>query len=94
MADYQVPPEYSRPQFPNHSEPRVWVITAGDSPIGTSVTRQILTHGDYALVGLVHSSLDRDECRREDFNAFLAEVEAHSDEGWGQRLKTFPLDFR
>jgi NAD(P)-dependent dehydrogenase (short-subunit alcohol dehydrogenase family) len=94
MTDNQLPPEYSRPQFPNHHEPRVWVITAGDSPIGTSVTRQILAHGDCALVGLVHSSLDRDECRREGYDAFLAEVEEHSDEGWGQRLKTAPLDFR
>ncbi|RMJ25478.1 hypothetical protein PHISP_03670 [Aspergillus sp. HF37] len=94
MTDNQLPPEYSRPQFPNHHEPRVWVITAGDSPIGTSVTRQILAHGDCALVGLVHSSLDRDECRREGYDAFLEEVEEHSDEGWGQRLKTVPLDFR
>lgn len=93
MTDTHLPPEFSR-QFPAHNEPRVWVITAGDSPIGISVARQILAHGDYALLGLVHSSLDRDECRREGFDAFLAEVEEHSDEGWGERLKTAPLDFR
>lgn len=85
------PPDSSRPQFPSHNEPRVWVITAGDSPIGTSVTRQILEHGDYALIGLAHSNLDRDECRLDEFEAFMAEVES---EGWGQRLKSIPLDIR
>jgi NAD(P)-dependent dehydrogenase (short-subunit alcohol dehydrogenase family) len=94
MSDTQPLPDYSRPQFPAHNEPRVWVITAGDSPIGISVTRQILNHGDYALVGLAHSRLDRDECRREGFEAFLAEIESHRDEGWPQRFKSSPLDIR
>lgn len=91
MTDHH---DHSRPQFPSHNEPRVWVITAGDSPIGISVTRQILAHGDYALLGLIHSSLDRDERRREEFDTFLAEVDEHHDEGWGDRLKSVPLDFR
>ncbi|PWY80944.1 short chain dehydrogenase/reductase family protein [Aspergillus sclerotioniger CBS 115572] len=92
MADNQPSPDYSRPQFPAHNEPRVWVITAGDSPIGISVTRKILMHGDYALVGLAHSSLDRDQCRRDMFDAFLAEIE--SNEGWAERFKALPLDIR
>lgn len=94
MTHNQPAPDYSRPQFPAHSEPRVWILTAGDSPIGISVTRHILMHGDYALVGLAHTYLDRDECRREEFGAFLAEVESHRDEGWVQRFKTVPLDIR
>ncbi|OOF91191.1 hypothetical protein ASPCADRAFT_134595 [Aspergillus carbonarius ITEM 5010] len=92
MADNQPSPDYSRPQFPAHNEPRVWVITAGDSPIGISVTRKILMHGDSALVGLAHSSLDRDQCRRDMFDAFIAEIE--SNEGWGERFKALPLDIR
>ena len=94
MTDTQPPHEYSSPQFPTHQEPRVWVITAGDSPIGISVTRQILAHGDYALLGLAHSYLPRDEGPRERFEAFLDEVEGHRDEGWGDRMKAVPLDFR
>ncbi|KAL4898607.1 putative short-chain dehydrogenase [Aspergillus ambiguus] len=94
MSDVHPSPDYSRPQFPAHNEPRVWVITAGDSPIGISVTRQILIHGDYALVGLAHSSLDRDECRREGFEAFRAEIESHRNEGWPERFKCSPLDIR
>jgi NAD(P)-dependent dehydrogenase (short-subunit alcohol dehydrogenase family) len=38
--------------------------------------------------------LDRDECRREEFGEFLAEVESHRDEGWVERFKTVPLDIR
>ncbi|EAW08713.1 short chain dehydrogenase/reductase family protein [Aspergillus clavatus NRRL 1] len=94
MTDNQPSPDYSRPLFPAHNEPRVWVITAGDSPIGISVARQILMHGDYALLGLAHTNLDRDACRREGFEAFLAEIESHSDEGWVQRFKAVPLDIR
>lgn len=84
----------SRSQFPSHSEPRVWLITAGDSPIGISVARQILAHGDYVLLGLAHTILDRDERRRDGFDAFLAEVEEHREEGWAQRMKSVPLDIR
>lgn len=84
----------SRAQFPSHTEPRVWLITAGDSPIGISVARQVLAHGDYALLGLAHSVLERDERRRNGFDTFLAEVEEHRDEGWKQRMKAVPLDIR
>ena len=94
MSDNPPFPESPRPQFPTHNEPRVWLITAGDSPIGISVTRQILAHGDYALLGLAHSSLERDECRREEFESFLAEIDSHSHEGWRQRFKSVPFDIR
>ncbi|KAJ5598495.1 hypothetical protein N7537_008579 [Penicillium hordei] len=87
------PPFDARAQFPSHNEPRVWLITAGDSPIGLSVARQVLAHGDYAFLGLAHSALERDERRRNEFEAFLAEAEHHGS-GWAQRLKTVPLDIR
>ncbi|KAJ5471138.1 hypothetical protein N7530_008495 [Penicillium desertorum] len=83
----------ARAQFPSHNEPRVWLITAGDSPIGLSVARQVVAHGDYAFLGLAHSALERDERRRDEFDAFLAEVEHHGD-GWAKRMKTVPLDIR
>lgn len=91
MADEYPLLDSSHPQFPSHNEPRVWVITAGDSPIGISLTRQILVHGDYVLAGLAYSNLERDECRREGFEAFMVEVEA---KGWTGRLKSIPLDIR
>ncbi|KAL4884059.1 hypothetical protein BJY04DRAFT_183868 [Aspergillus karnatakaensis] len=94
MTENNPSPDYSRPQFPSHNEPRVWVITAGDSPVGISVARQVLTHGDCALVGLAYSDIDRDDCRRDMFEAFQAEVEAHREEGWVERFKAVPLDIR
>ncbi|KAJ5669330.1 hypothetical protein N7462_010400 [Penicillium macrosclerotiorum] len=92
MDNYSYPDSHAH--FPSHNEPRVWLITAGDSPIGISVARQVLAHGDYALLGLAHSVLDRDERRREGFEAFLCEVKEHQDEGWDQRIKAVPLDIR
>ena len=94
MTENNPSPYYSRPQFPPHNESRVWVITAGDSPIGISVARQILAHGDSALVGITSSDLDRDACRRGMFEDFQAEVEAHRDEGWAERFKAVQLDIR
>ncbi|KAL4939565.1 hypothetical protein BDV06DRAFT_214176 [Aspergillus oleicola] len=94
MSENNPSPDYTRPQFPSHNDSRVWVITAGDSPIGISAARHILAHGDSALVGLAYSNLDRDECRRQMFEAFAAEVEAHRDEGWVERFKAVPLDIR
>ncbi|KAL2828211.1 hypothetical protein BDW59DRAFT_51607 [Aspergillus cavernicola] len=94
MTENNPSPNYSRPQFPPHDEPRVWVITAGDSPIGISIARQILTHRDYVLVGLGYSNLDRDECRRDMYEAFVAEIESHRDEGWVDRFKAVRLDIR
>ncbi|KAL4803308.1 hypothetical protein BDV18DRAFT_145608 [Aspergillus unguis] len=94
MTENNPSPDYSRPQFPAHAESRVWVITAGDSPVGISVARQVLAHGDSVLVGLAYSNLDRDEVRRDMFEAFAAEVEAHRDEGWVERFKAVPLDIR
>lgn len=94
MTDNPLSPESPRSHFPSHSEPRVWVISSGDSPIGISLTRQILAHGDYAVVGLAPSNLDRDECRREQFETFLEEVDEHSGEGWRHRLKAVVLDIR
>ncbi|KAA8643290.1 short chain dehydrogenase/reductase family protein [Aspergillus tanneri] len=94
MSASHASPDYSHPQFPAHNEPRVWVITAGDSPIGISVARQILAHGDCALVGLSYTDPEQDEDRREGFDAFLAEIESHRDDGWGRRFKSALLDIR
>jgi hypothetical protein len=54
----------------------------------------VLAHGDYVLLGLAHTVLDRDERRRDGFDAFLTEVEEHHDEGWTQRMKSVALDIR
>lgn len=94
MTDNPPSPTSPRSHFPSHPEPRVWVISSGDSPIGISLARQVLAHGDYVVAGLVPPQHERDERRREQYYAFLEEVETHREEGWNQRLKGLELDLR
>ncbi|KAH8695103.1 short chain dehydrogenase/reductase family protein [Talaromyces proteolyticus] len=84
----------SRPHFPPHSESQVWLISSGDSPIGVSLTRQLLAHGDRVVSGLVPSDLLRDEKRRDYFHDFLDEVDRNSENGWKDRFRPVMLDIR
>lgn len=81
------------PQFPTHNAPRVWLITSGDSPIGISLARQVLAHGDYVVTGIVPADFERYDGRSEDFKAFLADVGRKSQGGW-DRLRVVALDIR
>jgi NAD(P)-dependent dehydrogenase (short-subunit alcohol dehydrogenase family) len=74
--------------------PRVWVLSAGDSPIGISLARQLLAHGDYVVIGVGRSDPERNEPRSADLNTFLAEVDENNDLGWRERLRTVVLDIR
>ena len=75
--------------FPLHNAPRVWLLTSGDSPIGISLARQSLEHGDYVVAGVLTVELNRDGPRGEEFKAFLAEV---TKKGWRERLRVVGLD--
>ena len=82
------------PQFPAHSEPRVWLVTSASSPIGIAVSRELLKHGDFLVAGVKSIELsdeeDEDE-RGEDFDRFREEVIA---EGWDHRHRVVGLDER
>lgn len=82
------------PQFPTHNAPRVWLLTSGDSPIGISLARQVLDHGDYVVAGLIPSDFETDGARSEVFKGFLAEVGQRTGENWRERLKLVALDVR
>jgi hypothetical protein len=84
----------SRSHFPSHSERRVWLISSGDSPIGVFLARQILAHGDCVVSGLIPSNLLRDESRRDQFEAFLEDVERYTEQGWKSRFRAVMLDIR
>ncbi|KAL1987164.1 hypothetical protein VTN96DRAFT_4770 [Rasamsonia emersonii] len=94
MTDSGPSPSSPRSHFPTHSEPRVWLISSGDSPLGISLTRQLLAHGDCVVSGLVPSNLLRDENRREQFEDFLAEVERNKEDDWKVRFRPVMLDIR
>jgi NAD(P)-dependent dehydrogenase (short-subunit alcohol dehydrogenase family) len=80
------------PQFPTHNAPRVWLLTSGDSPIGISVARQVLDHGDYVVSGIIQAEFEHESLRSQEFKDFLAEVVRTN--GWKDRLKIVPLDIR
>ncbi|KAK2764954.1 hypothetical protein FQN54_008653 [Arachnomyces sp. PD_36] len=80
--------------FPAHTGPRVWLLSSGDSPIGLSIARQILAHGDYVVLGLVPPDFDRDDSRSADFDTFMDEVDKNVENGWKERLRATVLDVR
>ncbi|KIV77256.1 hypothetical protein PV11_09069 [Exophiala sideris] len=80
------------PQFPTHNAPRVWLLTSGDSPVGISIARQVLDHGDYVVSGIIQAEFENESLRSQEFKNFLSEVVRM--EGWKDRLKIVPLDIR
>jgi NAD(P)-dependent dehydrogenase (short-subunit alcohol dehydrogenase family) len=82
------------PAFPTHNAPRVWLITSGDSPIGISLARQLLDHGDCVVTGIIPSEFEKEGCRSEELKAFLAEVGEKTADGWKDRLRIVALDVR
>jgi hypothetical protein len=85
---------HSTPQFPTHNAPRVWLLTSGDSPIGISLARQVLNHGDFVVSGIIPGEFEKDGTRSEEFKSFLSEVGRRSGDGWKERLRIVALDIR
>jgi len=90
--DVKLPRE---PKFPTHNAPRVWFITCANSPIGISLSRHLLAHGDYVTAGVLPVEFEKHEDRSADFKDFLEEVGTHQDkETWRARLRVVALDVR
>lgn len=64
------------PKFPTHNAPRVWFLTCANSPIGISLCRHLLAHGDYVTAGVQPTEFEREEERSRDFKDFLEELSA------------------
>ena len=67
-------------------------MTSGDSPIGISLSRQILDHGDYVVSGISQTEFENDNERGKNFKHFLAQVGRGNT--WKERLKVIALDIR
>jgi len=95
------------PQFPPHNAPRVWFISDGLAPIAISLSRYLLDHGDYVVVGVLPTEFA--EKRGYELREFLTEVahereeEEREDEEngdyrtmkrWRERFRLVPLDGR
>ncbi|EFE38342.1 hypothetical protein TRV_07000 [Trichophyton verrucosum HKI 0517] len=85
-------------QFPAHENPRVWLFSSGDSPIGISLARQILAHGDYVVCGRCPADSERENPRVTAFENFLEELEnaepGQEISGWKERFDVVNLDIR
>jgi len=80
------------PKFPTHNAPRVWFLTSANSPVGISLTRHLLAHGDYVTAGVLPVEFEKQEDRSSDFRAFLEEV--GNTDAWRSRLRVVALDIR
>ncbi|KLJ12877.1 hypothetical protein EMPG_09470 [Blastomyces silverae] len=93
MTDNPTSPGSVPSHFPAHDGPRVWVISAGTSPIGISLARQLLAHGDIVVAGVPESNPEREDPRSADFEALLGELSAQG-VGCRERMKPVVIDIR
>lgn len=81
MADSKLP---RAPKFPTHNAPRVWFVTCANSPIGISLCRHLLRHGDYVTAGVQPVEFEKEVEMSEDFKDFLEELaspDSNSEDG-------------
>ncbi|KAF2159637.1 hypothetical protein M409DRAFT_70940 [Zasmidium cellare ATCC 36951] len=71
MSDTKLP---RAPKFPTHNAPRVWFLTCANSPIGISLCRHLLAHGDYVTAGVQPVEFEKEAERSQDFKDFLEEL--------------------
>ncbi|PGH09948.1 hypothetical protein AJ79_05564 [Helicocarpus griseus UAMH5409] len=93
MTDNSASPGSVPSHFPAHDGPRVWVISAGSSPIGISLARQLIAHGDIVVAGVPEFNPEREDPRCLQFKEFLNELSSH-DLGWRERMKPVVMDIR
>ncbi|KAL8919773.1 MAG: hypothetical protein Q9172_004827 [Xanthocarpia lactea] len=87
-------PAIPKCKFPSHSEPRVWLLSSGASPIGIALSRQLLAHGDLVVFGARPSDTsDTLAGPGADFTMFWTK-EVLVTEGWKNRARVVALDGR
>ena len=88
MANQQRPPP-----FPSANTPRTWLITSAASPIGLTLSRALLAHGDKLVMGALPEDLDRrsQSPQAEELAQFVEEARG---QGWGEKFKVVELDAR
>ncbi|RMX96609.1 hypothetical protein D0867_13079 [Hortaea werneckii] len=86
-------PKFPRdPKFPTHNAPRVWFLTCATSPMGISLCRQLLDHGDYVTAGVLPVEFEKHEDRSAEFKEFIEEVGER--DNWRARLRVVALDIK
>lgn len=65
---------HSTLQFPTYNVPRIWLLTSGNSPVGISLARQVMNHGEYVVSGIIPSEFEKGDARSEEFTNILKSV--------------------
>ncbi|CAC9886298.1 NAD(P)-binding protein [Aureobasidium pullulans] len=81
-----------QPKFPTHNSPRVWFLTSANSPVGISLARHLLDHGDYIVAGVPPLEFEKNGEQSQHFREFLEEVKEQ--ETWSGRLRVVGVDVR
>ncbi len=79
-------------QIPPHSRPRVWFVTACNSPIGLALARLLIENGDHVVAGLLPTEYEIPNDRSIQFKGFLEEVGQNNE--WRSRMKVVGFDIR
>lgn len=79
------------PTFPGHDGPRIWLLTSGDSPLGLSLARTLLAHGDKVVLGVCPRITEVER----DYGEIRELVdEAKTAGSWQKQLRIVKLDIR
>lgn len=91
-AQAQPPASSAYNPFPAHSHPRVWFLSAGNTPVAVILARALLEHGDKVVAGVYPPEHERAETRKDDFRGLLRQVQLNK--GWKERFKIVAFDIR
>lgn len=93
MSQDDSPPAQPVPRIPFlNDQPRVWFLTSGNSPIGASVARNLLEHGDSVVAGVLPAEYNTSESHKEDFEELLKEMSSNQE--YKSRFKVVSFDIR
>lgn len=81
--------------FPVSNSPRVWLVSSADTPVGISLLRKVLDHGDFLIAGIDQGAFESGSPKSKGFKEVLTEI-AHfpSRRDWQARLQVISLDLR
>ena len=81
--------------FPVSNSPRVWVVSSADTPVGISLLRRVLDHGDFLVAGIDQAAFESNTYKSKGFKEVLTEIANFpSRKDWQARLKIVSLDLR
>lgn len=95
MPDNPHPSVTAEATFPVSNSPRVWVVSSADTPVGISLLRRILAHGDFLVAGIDQAAFESDAPKAKGFKEVVTEIANFpSRKDWQSRLKAVALDLR